>query len=338
MSLSTKILIFLGAALTLGLLSFIVYKQIEMSQRQQAIEEKVVKQKELLDGIVRSQSEYTTKKDMEQFIKDNGANIKTIKEDLDKLNAEIKIVNLVVTNSRGFNGTNLSSTSTEPNHNPISPTVNCNGQDIPCPNADPFEYMKNKQNFALNEKFDNVQIPVGQVGFSAWKKEPWDVNILPREYNVISVVGTDENQRHYFYNKFTIKTDNKSYDVKINSAQTKEVYPEATFSWFNPRLYLTSGGNINVTTFPINGSFNAGATIQLMSYGKFKKMPDISIFQVGASYQSSDNQFSATINPISVNFNKIIPNDLINNTYIGPSVHIGTSKNIFMGLNLNVGL
>ena len=82
MTLSTKILLFLGAFLILGALSFIIYKEIESSKRQEAIETSIVKQKDLIDNITRSMAEYTTKGDLEQFIKDNNINLKAIKDDL----------------------------------------------------------------------------------------------------------------------------------------------------------------------------------------------------------------------------------------------------------------
>src|SRR6266403_1026210 len=112
MTLTNKVLIFFGATIILGLLGFIVYKQIEISTRQQAIEEQVVKQKELVDGIVRSQNEYATKKDIEQFAKDNGINLKAVQEDLDKLHASVSAINVISVGSSGQNGHDLPSSGT----------------------------------------------------------------------------------------------------------------------------------------------------------------------------------------------------------------------------------
>jgi len=328
MSLSTKILIWLGAVLVLGALGFIVYKQLEISRRQDAIEQNVVAQKQLIDGIVRSQASWATRDDVENFAKNNDINIKAIKDDLDKLHAEISAVNVAVTTSKGQTGTHVpTTTGPNTNPNPVDPT-----------NPDPFGYMKQQQTLALNEDFGTVKVPIGSVGFSAWQKEPWNYDIKAREYRAATVVGTDENQRQYFYNKFTVKVDNKEYTLPITTASTQQVYPEAKFHWFNPRLYLTTGGAINLTQAPLQGSANIGATFGIMSYGQFKNTPAISILQVGVCYETGTQRASVILNPVNINIGGIFPKGLVNSAYVGPSTQIDTGGNIFVGPNLSVGL
>lgn len=327
MSLSTKILIFLGAILLLTGIGFIIYKQIEISARQKAIETQIVEQKELVNNIMRSQNQYATKDDINQFVKDNNVNLKAIQDDLSKLHAEISAVNVIIAKSNGQTGTNIPSTGTGGNNpDPIDPGK-----------PDPYGYMKKEQILSLNENFANIQVPFGQVGFSAWKDKPWGINILPREYKVVNVVGTDENQRTYFYNKFSVKVADKDYDIKISSAETKQEFPEAKWNWFNPKLFLTAGGSVDVSSLPISGSFNIGGTIQIMSYGKYKNNPDISILQIGAGYQSNRNQFTGIINPIAFNIGKLIPGGLVNNTFVGPSIQLSANGNILFGANGSVG-
>jgi len=336
MSLSTKILVWLDIIFVIALISFVIYNGIENSNRQKAIETQITKQKDLIDGITRSMNEYATKKDIEQFIKDSGLNLKAIQDDLNKLNAQITAVNSITVTSNGYQNTNVPSTNVGPNNPNIKiPTVNCNGTQIPCPNIDLFGYMRTRQNISLYESFDTLKIPIGEVGFSSWQDKPWNINILPREYNVTSVVGIDENQRQYFYNKFTIKIDNKNYDVKITNAVTKQEYPEAKFDWWNPRLFLTTGASVNFSK--IEGSVNVGSTLGIISYGKFKDSPVFSILQVGAAYQSVTKNVSVIINPFNYNISDILPKGLINNTYIGPSTQINITGNVFLGGNLSVG-
>ena len=330
MSLSTKILIWLGAVLVLGVLGFIVYKQIEISNKQASIENQVILQKQLVDNIVRSQSTYASKGDIEQFIKDNGVNLKAIQDDLGKLGAQVDAVNTIVVASGGQHGTNIPSTGTGgTNPNPVDPK-----------DPDPYGYQKKEQALDLAENFDQTQVPIGKVGFSAWQQNPWSVNILPREYHVVNVIGKDENERDYVYNKFSIKVADKNYDVKIASAETKQEFPDAKFSFWNPRLFLTTGGGINLSKFdPINGSFNVGGTIGIMSYGKSKPNPDISILQVGAGFESNKSEFGVIINPVNFNIGKLIPTGgLINNIFVGPSMQITPSGSVFVGANVSVGL
>lgn len=327
MTLLNKILIFAGITVLLGLFGFTIYKLNEISNRQIAIETKIVAQKELVDGIMRSQNQYATKDDIDKFIKDNGVNLKAIKDDLDNLHAEISSVNVILVNSQGQHGTHIPSTGGGGiNPNPINPN-----------NPDPFGYMKKEQVLALNEKFADMNVPIGKVGFSAWQEKPWSFSILPRQYKVVNVVGTDENQRNYFYNKFTVNVDNKDYDIKITTAETKQEFPEAKFSFWSPRLFLTAGGGINLTQAPIQGSANAGVTLGIMSYGQFKTNPAISILQVGIGYQTGTQRPAAILNPVNFNIGGLLPKGLANNTYIGPSLQLDTAGTIVTGGNLSLG-
>ncbi len=326
MSLSSKILAICGAILVIGLLGFIVYQRHQISSRQSAIESQIVAQKELLDGIVRSQSTWATRDDVNKLITANGLNLKTIQDDLENLHAEISAVNIAVSSSSAQHGTNV----------PTKPGPNTNPNPINPNNPDPFGYMKNQQQLTLEENFLNVKVPIGTVGFSAWQKEPWNYDIKAREYHAATVIGKDENQRDYVYNKLTVKVEGKDYTLPIKTATTTQVYPEAKFSFWNPKLHLSAGGGVNLTQAPLSGSANIGVTLGIMSYGKYKTNPDISILQVGAAYQTGTNRPSVVVNPISFNVGGILPKGLVNNTYVGPSVQVDTAGNVITGANVSV--
>lgn len=327
MTLLNKILIFVGAVLLIGGIGFMVYKLNEISTRQTAIETSLVVQKELADNIMRSQGQYATKADIDKFIAASNVNLKAIQDDLDKLHAEVNSVNVVTVKTGGTVATNVPSTTTGPtNPNPIDPTK-----------PDPFGYMKTQQKLTLNEDFSGIQVPIGDVGFSAWQDKPWSLNVAPRQYKMVNVVGLDENERSYFYNKFTINVNNKDYDVKITTAETKQEYPIAKFSFWNPRLFLTAGGGISLTQAPIQGSANAGVTLGIMSYGKYKTTPDISVLQLGIAYQTGSQRPAAILNPVNFNIGGLLPKGLANNTYIGPSIQVDTAGNVVTGANLSLG-
>lgn len=332
MSLSTKILIILGAILTFGALSFIIYSQVQISKRQTAIETSVVAQKTLIDGIVRSQSTWATKDDVNQFIKDNNINLKAIQDDMAKLHAEVTAVNVVVTASLAQHGTNIPSTGTgQVNPNPV-PTTCPDG--TPCPNADPYGYQVKTQLLSLNENFGSIQVPFGSVGFSAWKPAPWSIDIKAREYKSSSVVGTDENQRMYFYNKFSVTVDGKSYDLPIKTATTEQVYPDPKFSWWNPRLFMGADGGVNISQF--KGEVTPSINVGIMSYGRYKTQPDFSVLQVGIGYGIVSQKPQVIFTPVAYNVGKHIP--LMNNTYIGPSIHVGTDGSFSVMASIRIGL
>jgi hypothetical protein len=327
MTLLNKILIFVGAALVIGLFGFTIYKLNEISNRQAAIETSLVAQKELADNIMRSQAQYATSKDIEAMIKANDVNLKAIQDDLATLHAEISSVNVILVNSTGQHATSVPSTGGGVvNPTPVDPK-----------NPDPFGYMKKEQLLQLSEKFGTVIVPFGKVGFSAWQQYPWSVDISARQYKVVNVVGVDENQRNYFYNKFAVNVDNKDYEIKITSAETKQEFPEAKFSFWNPRLFLTAGGAVSLTQVPVQGSANAGVTLGIMSYGQYKTNPAISVLQLGVVYETGSQKPAAIINPVNFNIGGILPKGLANNTYLGPSLQVDLSGNVLVGGNMSIG-
>lgn len=323
-----KILVAIGAVLTVGTLIFIVYSIQQIKAQQTAIQSQLVEQKQLVDGIVRSQSQFASKEDIDKFAKDNNVNLKAIQDDLDKLNAQVTSINVVIASSTPQHGTNIPSTPPGPgnptNPNPVDPT-----------NPDPFGYMKEQQNLALNEEFGSVKVPFGKVGFSAWKKEPWSVDIGQRDYNLSTVVGTDENQRQYFYNKFSVTTGGKTYDVPIKTAMTKQEYPSPKFSWWNPRLLMGLDGGLNITH--VSGEFTPSVSVGVMSYGQYKTTPDLSILEVGAGYGTVNKTGQLVITPIAYNVGKNWFSPIMNNTYLGPSLQVGTDGSLGAGVGVRVG-
>jgi len=313
MSLSTKILIAISAMVAICAAGFIIYKQIEISNRQMVIERSMVTQKQLEDNITRSMGQYASKEDIEKYIKENGLAIEAIKDDLKTLGAEIKLINRIIVISNGQQGNNIPSTNTGPN--------NPNPPDTSCKECDRFGYLSEQQNLRLDESFPNTKVPIGTVGFSAWQEKPWSIDIRPREYRVTNVVGTDDNQRHYVYNKFSVVVDGKPYDVKIDKAEMVEEYPEPSFHWWNPRLFVGTDSGVNLSN--MNGELTPNINIGVMSYGMYKNQPDFSFLQVGVGYGAISRRAQLVVTPVVYNVGKHLP--LMNNMYVGPSVHISSN-------------
>ena len=337
MSLSTKILIWLGCVATLGMLAFIIYKQLEISKRQQSIESEVVLQKNLVDGIVRGQSQYSTKEDIKDYISKNDINYKAIQSDLDRVKGDIIGVVTVSFGTKERSGTNQASTGNgKINTNPIPENTCKDG--TPCPNIDKYGYFKKEKLFDVIENYGGNDIKTGLVGFSAWQEQPWSFKMFAKDYKLFSVVGTDENQRNYYYHKLNMTINGATYTLPIQTAESKQEYPEAKWSWWNPKLHLTAGISANLTSSPIEGSFNAGMTFSPFSYGRYKTSPDMTLLQVGAVYQANTRNLSFITNPINFNIGKVVPGNMVSNTYVGPSLQISTNGNFFVGVNLSVGL
>jgi len=338
MSTTGKILIFIGMIITIGCLGFVIYNQINISKQQQAIQTQVLEQRALVDGLVQSANQYTTKADLNAFIQQNAGDLKAIQDNLSSLGAQITAANVVTANSQGQSGNNLPSSGTGP-VNPKPPTavvVNCpNGGTVNCPNTDPYGYQSKQQDFALNEDFATLKVPFGTVSFSAWQQNPWSQNILPRTYNVTSVIGTDENQRVYVDNKMTVTSGGKQYTIPITTAKTEQTYPSAKWSFWNPQLFLGADANLSLTKFPaVQGEFVPNLTFGAISYGQFKTTPDVSVLQVGAGYAAITKRPVLTIVPVAFNLHKVIP--IIQNTYLAPTIQISTDGTVYGGGGLHL--
>ncbi len=327
-----KIAAFGGISIIIALLVLIVYRQMEIANRQSAIETQMVAQKELIDGIVRSQNQYATKEDIEKFAKDNGINLQEIKDDLKKLHGNVVSVTTTTVVSKPQPGTPTPSSGTGPD-NPTPPPPSPPG----CPNCDPYGYIARTQTLQLNEDFGTIKVPIGTVGFSAWVKDkPWTAAIPSREYRLSTVSGMDENQRHYYYNKVNVRVDGKDYSLPIVSSETREIYPTAKFSWWNPRLQLYGDVGVGISTVPAKGAVTPGIGMSIMSYGRYKTTPDLTVLQLGIGYDTASQKAMFSIAPINFNLAGLFPGNIVRNTYLGPSLQVNTSGNLFVGGRLSV--
>lgn len=361
MTLLNKVLLIVLGLTIVGAIGFIIYQQHQMSVMQTQINTSMVAQKALLDGITRSSSQYVTKQDLDNFAQQNNINLAAIQKDVDSLNAAVGGINQVVVTSQGQNQSGLASTSTKPVVSPAgqtssTATVTCNGQQIPCPNVDTFGYQKNQQTLALNEQFvvagppDSIvppgtvpstpqmvsPVPIGSVSFDASNAKPWSVDITPRSYDVTNVLATDQNGKQYVYNQFAITTNGKSYKVPVSTAKFVQQYPTPSFSFWNPRLFLAADAGVGVSHLPPRGEVAAGGRLGIMSYGTTKVTPDWSFLQVGAGYGAVSKTLQIEVSPLQYNIGKHLP--FMSNTYIGPTLSVGTDGNISVLGGISVGL
>ena len=323
MTLLEKILLIAMAAVLVGSFTFIVYKEHQMSVQLTETTQSMTDMKQLAGDIARSQGQYATQTDLQNFAKQNNIDLTTIQDDLNKLNAAISGINTSVVISVPQQANNVPSTGTTPNTNPQIPTV------------DTYGYLKNRQVLALNEQFGTTAIPFGEVGFSAFNQKPWDTKISGREYDMTNVLGTDENGKQYVYNKFAIKSDGKSYDIPITNAKFLQEYPTSKLS-FNPRLFLGLAGGISVSQLPVQGQFAPNISVGFLSYGKTKVTPDWTFAKVGAGFDVATVRPQVVITPVSYNIGQNVP--FLKNTYLDPlSVAVETDGSVFIGTGISVG-
>jgi hypothetical protein len=323
----------LGFALLVLMLVLVVKLQADAKSDRDALNKSMIAMKQLQDGIVRNQSQYVSKKDLDKFAKDLDLNLDAIRDDLDEFDAEVRGISRILASSASQRRTGIGSSWTKPRpKDPDTPIPVC-PDGTPCP--DPYGYLSNGQMLGLSEKFKNGDVPVGNVTFEAWKEKPWSIDIHARKYNVGTVIGQDEDGRHYVYNNMNIEVDGKRYKVPIEQAEFKEVYPEASFH-FNPKLNL--GIDVGAVVTDPRAELVPNVQVSMFSYGKTKvnAHTEWTFLGVGAGYGTETKTFNVVVSPVNYNLGQHIP--LIEGLYVGPSVSVNTDGDFAVMGGLRVAL
>lgn len=324
---------------------FFLRQQSQLQEQQLLLNNKIIEMKTIGDDIVRSQTSYVTKKDLEKFSKDIDLDI--VKKDLDDLDASIIGISRILASSAGEKKTGLISYIVYQKTDPPQPTDPIPGPDNICKDdkkswcvsGATSGYLENAQVLSLSEKFKQSQIPIGTVTFKAWKDKPWDIDILKRDYNITSVLSTDTNGKHYLHHKFMIKSGDKEQAVNIDNAEFVETLPDSQWEWWNPKIGMGVSAGVSIPTTGladkgVSGSFAPSIYISPFSYGKTKIKPDIIVGQVGVGFEAINKSAQFSLSPIMYNIGA--STQVINNTYIGPTVSVDTNSNVMLGGTLMV--
>jgi hypothetical protein len=254
---------------------------------------------------------------------------------LKKLDAEIEGISVVLSTTPGRSVSDLGSTSSTPRENPPDrPTVTCpDGQSVECPNQDEFGHLGATRRLRLQEPFSDRSVPWGEVGFSAWKKKPWELTVLPRKYRVVNVLSTNEEGRHFIHSKMTIETDGEEYAVPIESKFVEKL-PESSFR-FSPRFYLGVDGGVKANP-PAHAELIPNLQLSLFSYGRTRTDPDWTFLGVGVGYEAVAEGLAVVLSPVNYNIAHHLP--FVENLHVGPMVALDPASNFSVLLGVRVGL
>jgi hypothetical protein len=310
-----------GIILIISVMGYVIKVQHDTVERLKFIETSVVESKTIGKDIIREQSSYVTKKDLENIIKTQGIDLSAIKKDLAILGASISGISTIKVITPGYQADHIPSSEETVRVETTEPTKD-------------HGYDKATQWLNLSEPIGQETVPFGKVGFSVWEDKPWSEKILSRTYSSTTVLGKNEDGRTYAYSKFEIEVDGKKYVVPISEAKIAEEYPTPSFH-LNPRLYL--GMDIGILANPpMHLELMPSLGISVFSYGQTKTNPDWIFLTVGPGYETQTKGISLFINPIDYNIAKHIP--FVDNVYFGPTVSFDPSGNIGLYFGIRVGL
>lgn len=334
------------AIIALILVALVIIKiKIDENANQQRLMSEVVELKRLQNEIVRSQSTYVSKEDLKNFAKQNDIDLAPILKDLKALGAEIQGISKLLAESKGYKGTNLGSSGTIPRVPDPSDSTDVHLQ---CSDGseceDLYGYWNNSQSLNLFEPFsDKLRVPIGDVTFEAWKEKPWSASILPRKYHVNTVLGVDENDRHYVHNQFQIEVDGKKHNIPVSQSEFVEKMPEAEFR-FDPHVNLgvtvgvliATGSTLPSDESKVHAEVSPELSVSLFSYGQTRSRPSWKFLGLGVNYETQESTLGFQINPADYNIGGPIP--FIDNIYIGPSVGVDIKGKVMVGVGVRIGL
>lgn len=300
-----KVSIIAGFIILIVALLLVIKFQQDAANENKQLQQTIVEMQQLQDGTMRSESKFVSDEDLKSLVANQKIDIKEVEKDLKTFGGEVKAIDVVKVITPGKVATNLPSTKIE-NTNP-QPTE-----------KDSFHYLLNRQVLSLSEPIGKINVPFGNVGFSAWQKNPWDISISSRKYILSTVIGQDEEGRDYTYHKMLIETENKTFEIPITEAKIVQTLPKSKF-YFNPKLALGVAGGISLTPIP-EPEIEPFVEITLASYGKSKTNSEWLFGGIGIGYQSIEKQIDLQVTPVRYNVGSRLP--LIDNLNIGPSVSV----------------
>jgi hypothetical protein len=312
------------AGLVVALLVYIRVQQGRIADLQAAVDSHRASQADLGGGITRHEAEVVPAGGARAAAADAGVDTAPIDTDAKGRGASVTSTSVVTTKSTGRSDTELPSSTTVAR----PPTAVVPDGQAQC------TYEKAKQVLRLSEPVGAVEVPLGEVGFSAWQPRPWSVTLLPRSYSVVTVGTTDDSGQHYAYSKFTVGVDGKTFALPVSTAKYVEDAPSAKWRWrVQPQLAVAVGGYAAV---PLQGYFAPSLDVMAASYGQGAEKPEWKFLGVGIAYAPATSRVVASFVPVSWNLRRVLP--WISNVYVGPSVGVDFVGRVDIAAELQVGL
>jgi len=281
------------------------------NSKQSHLKEIQLKQKQI-DDITRSSTSNITRDELKDLLESNKVDLSKIEKDLKDIGGKIEAINNIQVVSVYQNRTNVS-------------TENVVAKPEEKVEVKPEELKQETQYVSIGEQFANQNLPFGRVGFSFWRKDPWEYEVYKRNYRITNIISKDKDNNTVVYNKFSVNVKDKDYDIIIDKADAYQVLPENKFHLY-PKIFLSVGSGYSFDKSLTTAVYLYGNFIQ---YGKYRNNPTFSILNMGIG--TNFEGYKISIVPVFANLQTI--SKFLQNSYIGIGLGMDLKKSKELTLN-----
>lgn len=281
------------------------------NSKQSHIKEIQLKQKQI-DDITRSSTSNITRDELKDLLANNKVDLSKIEKDLKDLGGKVEAINNIQVVSVYQNKTNI----------PTESVVSKPEEKV---EVKPEELKQETQYISIGEQFANQNLPFGKVGFSFWRKDPWEYEVYKRNYKITNIISKDKDNNTVVYNKFSVNVKDKDYDILIDKADAYQVLPENKFHLY-PKIFLSVGSGYSFDKSLTTAVYLYGNFIQ---YGKYRNNPTFSILNMGIG--TNFEGYKISIVPVFANLQTI--SKFLQNSYIGIGLGMDLKKSKELTLN-----
>lgn len=291
------------------ILSFVLFDC--NNSKQSHLKEMQIKQKQI-DDITRSSTSNITRDELKDLLANNKVDLSKIEKDLKDLGGKVEAINNIQVVSVYQNKTNV-------------PTENVVAKPEEKVEVKPEELKQETQYISIGEQFANQNLPFGKVGFSFWRKDPWEYEVYKRNYKITNIISKDKDNNTIVYNKFSVNVKDKDYDIIIDKADAYQILPENRFHLY-PKIFLSVGSGYSFNKSLTTAVYLYGNFIQ---YGKYRNNPTFSILNMGIG--TNFEGYKISIVPVFANLQTI--SKYLQNSYIGIGLGMDLKKSKELTLN-----
>lgn len=328
MSTKTKqtIVIIGGIVLILLIVFTALFWKIDRLENQLATNSISIDHKALTESLQRAETLMVeSNKQLDLFAQQNGLDIEMIRDDLEKINADL----IAVASTKAQTTTIIKNNYISDNSKIVNPEQPvCKENNIPLDN---YGYTTKLEEISLQ---DSNGMNIARIGFQAAKSEPWSSTIYGIEYVINNTVSTGPNKEVIIHTELLARNKEiqpeKTFRIEgVESRVLQVPEPPPSFDFWDPAIFLL--GQLGLDVYPgvsFSASINIGASI--MSYNNWR------FLALSIGVDGWNREFIASFIPFLYNVGEPLP--FFSDLFIFPYVSISHEGDVGVGAGIGTRL